>query len=222
MYRNIQLIIKFDGEVKLKTIRSEINCEIVVRKSKFISNLIPISSKEEAEEKIREISKKYYDARHNCYAYILCDYEKCSDDGEPSKTAGAPMLDILKKKELTNVLVVVTRYFGGILLGTGGLVKAYSEATQNAIELAEIINVIKGVRYQIEITYDNYKNTIYWCKNLNVNLADTKYENNIVLLLESTKEDKEKLLNNIEIISTYNLEQDILIKDSDINKNKKI
>ncbi len=195
----------------MRTIKSNITCEIVVKKSKFIANLFSVSSKEEAEDKIKEISKRYHDARHNCYAYIVDDYEKCSDDGEPSKTAGAPMLDILKKKELTNVLVVVTRYFGGILLGTGGLVKAYSECTQNAIEMAETINVIKGMSYEIEITYDNYKNTMYWCNNLDINITEVKYENNIVLSLESTKEGKNQLLNNIDIIGTCNIKKENIL-----------
>ncbi len=198
----------------MKTIKSKTECEIVVKKSKFIANLFPVSNKEEAEEKIKEISKKYYDARHNCYAYIVDNYEKCSDDGEPSKTAGTPMLEIIKKRELINVLVIVTRYFGGILLGTGGLVKAYSEATQNAIDLSETINVRKGMRYEIEVSYDAYKNTMYWCKNFNINVRDTKYENNIVLLLESKNEDRVKLLDNIEIIGTCNIKEDnVFIKE---------
>ena len=97
------------------------------------------------EEIINSIRKKYYDARHNCYAYCVLDEEnklftKASDDGEPQGTAGMPMLDILIKKELANVLVIVTRYFGGILLGTGGLVRAYSEATLKAIDEAEFVN----------------------------------------------------------------------------------
>lgn len=196
----------------MKTIKSETNCEIVVKKSKFIANIFPVSSKEEAETKIKEISKKYHDARHNCYAYIVDNYEKCSDDGEPSKTAGAPMLEIIKKKELINVLVIVTRYFGGILLGTGGLVKAYSECAQNAIDLVDIINITKGIRYEVETTYDNYKNVMYWCKNLNINIVDTKYEDNIVLLLESKKEDKDRLLDNIDIVGKCKVkEEDVFI-----------
>lgn len=128
-----------------KTISENVCAEIVEKKSKFIANLYYIKSKDEAEEIINSIRKKYYDARHNCYAYSVLDednklFTKASDDGEPQGTAGMPMLDIINKKELVNVLVIVTRYFGGILLGTGGLVRAYSEATLKAIEEAEFVN----------------------------------------------------------------------------------
>ena len=112
------------------TIKEEVYVEIVEKKSKFIAHLFPVENVEEAENIIKETKKKYYDARHNCIAYRIVDkskvIEKASDDGEPSGTAGAPMLNILQKNNLANVLIIVTRYFGGILLGTGGLVRAYS------------------------------------------------------------------------------------------------
>ena len=131
------------------TIKNNIEAEIVEKKSKFIANLIKVESKEEAEEKIQEIKKKYYDARHNCVAYRVLEEgkveEKASDDGEPSGTAGGPMLNILQKNNLSNVLIVVTRYFGGILLGTGGLVRAYSEALQKAIEESTLIMKVSGI-----------------------------------------------------------------------------
>ena len=111
-----------------KTIEKNISAELVEKKSKFIANIFYIESKEEAEEIIKNTNKKYHDARHNCYAYRVFNneeiIEKSSDDGEPSGTAGAPMLTIISKNNLINILVIVTRYFGGILLGTGGLVKA--------------------------------------------------------------------------------------------------
>ena len=123
---------------KFISIKENVQTEIVVKKSKFICNLIKIESQEEAEDYIRKIKKKYYDARHNCVAYRVIEneqvVEKSSDDGEPSGTAGGPMLNILQKNNLGNILVVVTRYFGGILLGTGGLVRAYSDATLDAID----------------------------------------------------------------------------------------
>ncbi len=194
----------------MKTIKNESYAEITVKKSKFIANVFPVDNKEEAEKKIEEIKKKYNDAKHNCYGYIVENFEKCSDDGEPSKTAGAPILDIIKRKELQNVLVVVTRYFGGILLGTGGLVRAYSKAAQDAIEKVEVVNKTKGIRYTIYITYDNQKDVLYWCKKLNINIIDTKYDKYIELKLESTKESEEKLLNNVKI------EQNCIITDENI------
>lgn len=121
-----------------KTIKKKEEAIFIEKKSKFIAELHPIKSREEAEETIQSIRKKYYDAKHHCFAYRLLQndtiIEKASDDGEPSKTAGAPMLQVLNKNELVNILVVVTRYFGGILLGTGGLVRAYTQATQNALK----------------------------------------------------------------------------------------
>lgn len=184
----------------MRTISSDVYAEITVKKSKFIASVFPVETKEEAEEKIKEISKKYYDAKHNCYAYVVENFEKCSDDGEPSKTAGAPMLDIIKKRNLKNVLVVVTRYFGGILLGTGGLVRSYMEVTNNAIDKAEIVNKVKGLRYKIKVEYDSQKDVIYWCKKLNINIKNTNYDNYVELELESEYQSKEKLLNNIKIV----------------------
>ena len=119
-----------------KTISKNTQYELTEKKSKFIANLIYIENKDDAENKIKEYKKKFHDARHNCFAYrVLLEnqiYEKSSDDGEPSGTAGSPMLNILQKSNLCNILVIVTRYFGGILLGTGGLVRAYSEALNGA------------------------------------------------------------------------------------------
>lgn len=117
-----------------KTIKEEnVQAEIVEKKSKFIANVFYVETSRDAEEIIKNINKKYYDARHNCYAYSVKNpnesIKRFSDDGEPSGTAGAPMLNIIEKNNISNILIIVTRYFGGILLGTGGLVRAYSEAT---------------------------------------------------------------------------------------------
>ena len=120
-----------------KTINKNISAEIVEKKSKFIANIYYVESVEEAEEKVKEVKKKYFDARHNCFAYSVFTKDgivnRFSDDGEPSGTAGSPMLNILNSRGITNLVVIVTRYFGGILLGTGGLVRAYTGATQEAL-----------------------------------------------------------------------------------------
>ena len=192
----------------MNTIKIESTAEIVVKKSKFIANTFQVNSKEEAEEKINEIRKKYYDAKHNCYAYIVENIEKSSDDGEPSKTAGTPILDILKKRNLQNVLVVVTRYFGGILLGTGGLVRAYSQAAQDALETSEIVTKVKGERYTIFINYEDQKDVLYWCKKLDIRIIDTKYDKDVELKLESTKENKEKFLNQVKNIKNCIINED--------------
>ena len=113
------------------------------RKSKFIGDLYFVESQEQAIELLNEVKAKYRDARHHCYAYIIREgnYMRYSDDGEPQGTAGMPMLDVLRRENLTNVLCVVTRYFGGVLLGTGGLVRAYTKSTQLALENAGINEV---------------------------------------------------------------------------------
>ena len=126
-----------------KTIKENISAEIVEKKSKFIANVFYVESVEEAEEIIRKVKKEHKEARHNCFAFSVFTKEgitnRFSDDGEPSGTAGSPMLNIITSKNITNVLVVVTRYFGGILLGKGGLVRAYTGAFQEALQKVEII-----------------------------------------------------------------------------------
>lgn len=196
----------------MKTIIEGKTAEVTEKKSRFIANIFHVENVTEADEKIKQINKKYYDAKHNCYAYIVDGIEKCSDDGEPSKTAGAPMLDILKKNQFTNVLVIVTRYFGGILLGTGGLVRAYSEATKRAIENSDVGEIVSGERYIIEVSYENVNNVLYWCNKLNIKICENVYETSIKLTIESTKEDKEKLINNVEIENIKVVNSNIFIE----------
>lgn len=196
----------------MKTIIEGKTAEVTEKKSRFIANIFHVDNVTEADEKIKQINKKYYDAKHNCYAYIVDGIEKCSDDGEPSKTAGAPILDILKKNQFTNVLVIVTRYFGGILLGTGGLVRAYSEATKRAIENSDVVEIVSGERYIIEVSYENVNNVLYWCNKLNIKICENVYETSIKLTIESTKEDKEKLINNVEIENIKVVNSNIFIE----------
>lgn len=196
----------------MKTIIEGKTAEVTEKKSRFIANMFHVENVTEADEKIKQINKKYYDAKHNCYAYIVDGIEKCSDDGEPSKTAGAPILDILKKNQFTNVLVIVTRYFGGILLGTGGLVRAYSEATKRAIENSDVVEIVSGERYIIEVSYENVNNVLYWCNKLNIKICENVYETSIKLTIESTKEDKEKLINNVEMENIKVVNSNIFIE----------
>lgn len=168
-----------------KSIKENATAEVVEKKSKFIANVFYIESREEAEEIIKKINKQYHDARHNCYAYrvITSDgiIEKASDDGEPSGTAGAPMLNILSKNNLANILVVVTRYFGGILLGTGGLVKAYSESCSLGIEKAGIVEKYIAQVYKIEISYTDIDKFKYFAKNNNIIILNEEYLENVIL-----------------------------------------
>lgn len=184
------------------TIKNNIEAEIVEKKSKFIANLIKVESKEEAEEKIQEIKKKYYDARHNCVAYRVLEEgkveEKASDDGEPSGTAGGPMLNILQKNNLSNVLIVVTRYFGGILLGTGGLVRAYSEALKKAIEESTLIMKASGIEMKLIVDYNNFEKFKYYCKNNNISIISVEYLEKIECKIQMELEKKEKFIKDYE------------------------
>ncbi|MCI9064055.1 MAG: YigZ family protein [Clostridia bacterium] len=184
------------------TISENATAEIVEKKSKFIANMYYIENRKQAEEKIKELKKKYFDARHNCIAYRVIEnnniLEKSSDDGEPSGTAGAPMLNILQKNNLCNVLVVVTRYFGGILLGTGGLVRCYSEATIQAIEKAHKIQICKGIEFEVKISYSEFENFKYYCRKNNINLSNMEYLDDVVCKLEMKEECKELFLRDID------------------------
>lgn len=185
------------------TIKNNIETEIVVKKSKFIANFIKVTSKEQAEEEIKKIRKKYFDARHNCISYRVLEDEKVverfSDDGEPSGTAGGPMLNILQKNNLVNVLIVVTRYFGGILLGTGGLVRAYSDSLQKAIEESELFELIIGTQYEVELEYNYFEKFKYYCKNKDIQIKDTSYTEEIVCKIEMEEDKKDKFLEDYEL-----------------------
>ena len=185
------------------TIKGNNQSEIVERKSKFIANIFYVETKEEAEKIIQENKKRYHDARHNCFAYRVIEndriIDRASDDGEPSGTAGAPMLNILVKNMLCNVLVIVTRYFGGILLGTGGLVRAYSEVTNNVIKNAEKIQKCKGFELLVKIQYSDFEKFKYYCKNNNINIINIEYSEFVVCKIELNELEKRKLLENEEI-----------------------
>ena len=147
------------------TIEEKINGEIVEKKSKFIANIFPVESEEDALEKLEEVRKIHRDARHNVFVYRIANgTERASDDGEPSGTAGVPILDILRGMKLQNILVVVTRYFGGILLGTGGLVRAYSDATKETLKKAKYKEKLLKIEYKIEIPYTYYDIVLHFCR----------------------------------------------------------
>ena len=184
------------------TILKEETAEIIEKKSRFIANIYNITNSEDAEKKIKEIKKKYQVARHNCIAYRVIEndrvIEKSSDDGEPSGTAGGPMLKILQKSNLCNVLVVVTRYFGGVLLGTGGLVRAYSDATQEAIKKCKINLMVKGIQIELTIHYNDFEIFKHYCTNNNIKIVNIEYSEDIILKIEMEKNRKQEIMNYIE------------------------
>lgn len=183
----------------LKTIKNNATAIIEEKKSKFIANIFNVNSVEEAENKLQEVKKKYYDARHNCYAYIVeedgMQKKKFSDDGEPSGTAGSPILNVIEKNNLCNVLIVVTRYFGGILLGAGGLVRAYTEAAAQSISETNILEKREGYEIEVVLNYQDLDKFKYFCNQNNMEIIDIKYLENIICTIEATKEKKEKLEN---------------------------
>ena len=198
------------------TILENATCEIVEKKSKFIANIYYVENKEEAENKIKKIKKKYHDARHNCIAYRVIEnetiIEKSSDDGEPSGTAGAPMLNILQKNNLCNVVVIVTRYFGGILLGTGGLVRCYSEATVQAIDKTQKANLDMGKEYEVKIEYNELENFKYYCKKKNINITNIEYENEAVCYVEFKKDIEEDFIKDIKE-RKISIAESVFVKD---------
>ena len=141
----------------MKTIKEFISREYIIQKSKFITNLYPISKEEDIEKILKELNDTYNDATHICYAYIFDNRMRANDDGEPGGTAGLPMLNVLEKQEFQNILAVIIRYFGGIKLGAGGLVRAYSNCLINTIKDSNIVNLTPGIILEISCTYDNLK-----------------------------------------------------------------
>lgn len=144
-------------EYYIPTGRSE--TELVEKRSRFIGQVWLVSSEEEARVRIEETRKKHYDARHNCWCFRLHDggVERCSDDGEPQGTAGQPMLNVFQREDVTDVLCVVTRYFGGVLLGAGGLVRAYTQAAKDALDAAGISVVRRWMALEVPCTYAQFE-----------------------------------------------------------------
>lgn len=152
--------------------------ELVEKKSRFIATIRPVSSEEEAAAFIEEMKKKYYDAKHNCSAFVIGskgELTRSSDDGEPSGTAGRPMLEVLTGSGIRNIAVVVTRYFGGVLLGTGGLVRAYSGAVKMALEQCETITRRYGVQMLIKTDYNGVGKIQYLLGSKDVVIQDSVY-----------------------------------------------
>ena len=185
--------------------------EIEVKRSRFIAEVFYIEDESIAKEKIDEIKKKYFDAKHHVFSYKIDNLERFSDDGEPQGTAGTPLLDIIKKRNLNNILVVVTRYFGGILLGTGGLVKAYSDAFTLALENAKIVNKTNGIEYEIVANYENLEKIKYICQNNNITIKNIEYGEKITITLTSIKESYEVLKQNYNLIENSKITNENIV-----------
>ena len=186
-----------------KTVSQTASATIYEKKSEFIGYISHVKTEKEAQEFLAKIRKKHYDANHNCYAFIIKDenIQRQSDDGEPAKTAGMPILEVLRHSGLEDAIIVVTRYFGGTLLGTGGLVRAYTQGAQAAINAAEIITYNLCVDYKIEIEYSLYDRLQVLCNNHNAKILDTQFTHNVTVTFRMLSGTEQDLLNDIELLT---------------------
>lgn len=162
------------------------NGGLVVKKSRFIADIKPVDSEEEALDFVEEVRKKYWDARHHCFAYIIGErgqVSRCSDDGEPPRTAGKPMLDVLEGEGLRGVCAVVTRYFGGTLLGTGGLLRAYQGAVKAGLESCVVVEKKPGRRLEVTADYNGSGKIQYIAAQSGIHTLDVQYTDKVVFLL---------------------------------------
>ena len=178
----------------MKTISNTITNELEIKKSRFITILIKLTD-HNIINILEEIKKTYPKATHYCYAYIYNEDKKSSDDGEPGGTAGLPILNVLEKEELNNVLAVVIRYFGGIKLGAGGLVRAYTKSITEALKQANYLNLIEGYKIEITIPYQEEKQLLYILKDNKI--VTKEYRESITYQVLVSKE-------NINLLHHYN------------------
>ena len=191
----------------MKTVKVKITNTYEIEKSKFITIMIPLSDKDKVQEEIENIKKEWKDATHYCYAYIINEFKKSSDDGEPGGTAGVPMMEVLNQNDLYNVLAVTVRYFGGIKLGAGGLVRAYRKSITECINnnQEKIIELIPGYLVQIETTYDSQKDIEYNFKRIKYK----EYSDKVIYKIELSEEEYNTNKNKyaFEIIEKKNIEK---------------
>ena len=182
----------------------------IEKKSKFICHLFNVTSADEVTEIIKAEKKKYYDAKHHCFAYVMGEDGsdiKCSDDGEPSGTAGRPMLDILQKEGLTDILCVVTRYFGGTLLGTGGLVRAYSSALKDAIDKSAFKNETEAVIVKYKYGYNFDAKISSYLRDKDIKVLDSEYSDAVEITIVLEKDMYSDVNNDLVNITNGSIEK---------------
>lgn len=211
----------------MKTIEKNNVFEEEIKNSKFITQIFKISSIEEANEILAKIRKKYYDATHNCYAYKVGEYEKASDDGEPQKTAGYPILNAINSYSITNVLIVVTRYFGGVLLGTGGLSRAYGGGAKSVIQKCKIISYEEGYLVKTIINYENVDKLNNFLENNGIEVKETKYLEEVIYYIFLRRSMKKKYIEFLEKITNskiavcyYRMDKKDKLKEEEIKIKK--
>lgn len=192
------------------------------KKSRFIAKVYKVENENEVSSYIEEARKKYWDARHNCYAYVIGnnnEITRCSDDGEPSGTAGKPILEVITRMGVHNCLIIVTRYFGGTLLGTGGLVRAYTDASVTALNNSLLATQVSGVRYIVTTDYNGSGKIQYAMASVNATIADTEYTDKVTMKIVIEKE-REKLL--VDTITEITNGRAVIIKDCELPIEKNI
>jgi len=181
---------------KYLTVFEESQAEFVEKRSRFIATLRHVETEEQAQSFIDEMRSKYWDARHNCFAYSIAggSLSRFSDDGEPHGTAGKPILDVITGSEITDVAIVVTRYFGGVLLGTGGLVRAYSKSAKDAVLNAKIAEMIPCTVFETECDYTDHKRLVSLIETANGKISNTDFTDKVKLTYMLRDEDVENFL----------------------------
>ena len=182
------------------TVRSKSSDEVVIQKSRFIGYVAPCNSEDAALSFIRSIKEKHKDARHHCYAYIVglnAGIMRYSDDGEPGGTAGMPMMSVLKSEKVVNCCTVVVRYFGGILLGTGGLVRAYTQGCQIALKASGLVRMELSSLLRCKVSYSLWNTVQYLFMKMPVYIRDIEYTDEVTFILVAKKKESETVIGQI-------------------------
>jgi uncharacterized YigZ family protein len=195
----------------MKSIKFNIENEFIIKKSKFITKLYFVTSEIEIKNILDENKTEYKDATHICYAYILNNVERFNDDSEPSGTAGMPILNVLKNNNLNNVLCVVIRYFGGIKLGAGGLIRAYCSSVSEALNKTEIINVVNGKKIELTFSYDDIKKVNHILNDINI--VDKQFDENVKYIIIVKEKNVNSLINQLTELCNIKIKENTLIKD---------
>lgn len=196
------------------TIKNDFIFEEEIKKSRFICHLKRVTSEEEARESITSIKKQHHKANHNVSAFTIGEHQeiqRSSDDGEPSGTAGVPMLDILKKRELTNLVAVVTRYFGGIKLGAGGLIRAYAGSVNHAIDAVGLVKIVEQTQLDLHMDYGLFDNVSRYLATAGLAIADSVFTDRVVISIFADTADIEQL--KLDLIEQFHGKLDLTVGD---------
>ena len=195
--------------IEYKTLRSQNVDEYIINKSRFLCHASPVETEEEALAFLQTIRKKHKDATHNCYAYVVgknAGIMRYSDDGEPSGTAGIPMMEVIKAQNVVNCAVVITRYFGGILLGAGGLVRAYSHSTSLALKKAQVVIMLPSERWIMDVAYPLWDKVNHTLKQLPVQIEESEFATSVQTTLCIRQKDVSQVIETITIVTNAKAE----------------